>query len=125
MGWRIHAPTSPAIMQPTSEGVNSRTVCQPRVVMLLWPAQREDTSTMGPGSRYRRTWLTGKSLFSGCFGIGVLSRAPLCSDILGRFEVVRERALRTWTMHGTCKSAKGSTSSGRGDGRTALARDAG
>src|SRR5215203_2015961 len=70
-------------MQPTSEGVNSRTVCQPRVMMLVWPAQREDTSTMGPGSRYRRTWLTGKSRFSGCFGIGVLSRAPLCSDALG------------------------------------------
>src|SRR3982750_2291896 len=79
-------------MQPTSEGVNSRTVCQPRVMMLLWPAQREDTSTMGPGSRYRRTWLTGKSLFSGCFGIGVLSRAPLCSDALGCSNSVRARA---------------------------------
>src|SRR6185369_15054531 len=63
----------PAIMQPTSERVNSRTVCQPRVMMLLWPAQREDTSTMGPGSRYRRTWLTGNSRFSGFLGIGVLS----------------------------------------------------
>src|SRR3954447_8086362 len=110
-------------MQPTSEGVNSRTVCQPRVMMLLWPAQREDTSTIGPGSRYRRTWLTGKSRFSGCFGIGVPSQAALCSDILGRFDVVRERALRTETMHGTSKPAKGSTSSRRGDGRTALARD--
>src|SRR5215217_7685147 len=79
----------PAIMQPTREGVNSRTVCQPRVMMLLWPAQREDTSTMGPGSRYRRTWLTGKSRFSGCFGIGILSRAALCSDAPCSGEVSR------------------------------------
>src|SRR3954452_23291688 len=79
-------------MQPTSEGVNSRTVCQPRVMMLLWPAQRDEISTMGPGSRYRRTWLTGNSRFSGCFGIGVLSRAPLCNDVLGRSGSVRARA---------------------------------
>src|SRR4051812_35617064 len=58
-------------------------------MMLVWPAQREDTSTMGPGSRYLLTCLTGKSRFSGCFGIGVLSQAALCSDILGRFDVVR------------------------------------
>ena len=49
---------------------------------------------MGPGSRYRRTWLTGKSRFSECFRIGVLRKA-VGADILGRFEVVRERALRT------------------------------
>src|SRR4051812_7409793 len=79
-------------MQPTSEGVNSRTMCQPRVMMLLWPAQREETSTIGPGSRYRRTWLTGNSRFSGYFGIGVLSRAPLRNDALGRSGSVRARA---------------------------------
>jgi hypothetical protein len=39
------------IMQPTSEGVNSRTVCQPRVMMLVLLCQRDDTSTIGPGSR--------------------------------------------------------------------------
>src|SRR3954449_2654094 len=80
-------------MQPTREGVNSRTVCQPRVIRLLWPAQREDTSTMGPGSRYRRAWLTGNSRFSGCFGIGVLSQAPLCNNALVDLEgSILERA---------------------------------
>src|SRR5829696_8138751 len=54
-------------MQPTREGVNSRIVCQPSVMILCLPCQREDTNTIGPGSRYRRTWLTGKSSFGGCF----------------------------------------------------------
>ena len=49
---------------------------------------------MGPGSRYRRTWLTGKSLFSGCFVIGVLSVAALGGDIFGRFDGVSGRVLR-------------------------------
>src|SRR5829696_953665 len=51
-------------MQPTSEGLNSSTVCQPSVIMLCLPSQCEDTSTIGPGSRYRRTLLTGKSHFA-------------------------------------------------------------
>src|SRR5215207_5978069 len=51
-------------MQPTSDGLNSSTVCQPSVIMLCLPSQCEDTSTIGPGSRYRRTLLTGKSLFA-------------------------------------------------------------
>ena len=54
-------------LQPTSEGLNSSTVCQPSVMTLCLPCQCEDTSTIGPGSRYRRTWLTGKSSFVGCF----------------------------------------------------------
>ena len=37
--------------QPTSEGVNSMTVCQPMVMMSVLPFQAEDTSTIGPGSR--------------------------------------------------------------------------
>src|SRR5215204_1520390 len=51
-------------MQPTSDGLNSSTVCQPSVIMLCLPSQCEDTSTIGPGSRYRRTLLTGKSDFA-------------------------------------------------------------
>src|SRR4051795_4241076 len=51
-------------MQPTSDGLNSSTVCQPSVIMLCLPSQCEDTSTIGPGSRYRRTLLTGKSDFT-------------------------------------------------------------
>ena len=55
-----HAPLSrimrklwlpPEIMQPTSDGVNSITVCQPSVMMLALPFHRDDTSTIGPGSR--------------------------------------------------------------------------
>ena len=51
-------------MQPTSDGLNSSTVCQPTVMILCLPSQCEDTSTIGPGSRYRRTLLTGKSHFA-------------------------------------------------------------
>ena len=39
------------ITQPTSEGVNSITVCQPSVMMLVSPRQADDSSTIGPGSR--------------------------------------------------------------------------
>src|SRR5579875_82772 len=52
------------MMHPTSAGVNSITVCQPMVMMFALPCQLEETSTTGPGSRYRRMRLTGKSLFS-------------------------------------------------------------
>ena len=45
----------PAITQPISEGVNSMTVCHPIVMMFAFPFHHDDTSTMGPGSRYRRT----------------------------------------------------------------------
>ena len=38
-------------MQPTSEGVNSITVCQPMVMMSVSLPKRDDTSTIGPGSR--------------------------------------------------------------------------
>src|SRR5689334_21034754 len=44
------------------EGSNSMTVCQPRVMMLVWPLHAELTSTMGPGSRKRRIWETGRSV---------------------------------------------------------------
>src|SRR5829696_1397733 len=54
----------PEIMQPTSDALNSSTVCQPSVIMLCLPSQCEDASTIGPGSRYRRTLLTGKSDFA-------------------------------------------------------------
>ena len=33
-------------MQPTSEGVNSMMVCQPSVMMLVSPSQRDDASTI-------------------------------------------------------------------------------
>jgi len=50
--------------QPTSAGLNSIIVCHPMVMMFDRPCQRDETSTIGPGSRYRRTPLTGKSVFS-------------------------------------------------------------
>ena len=40
-----------AITQPTSDGVNSITVCQPMVMMLRLPPKADVTSTIGPGSR--------------------------------------------------------------------------
>lgn len=40
-----------AMTQPTRDGVNSMTVCQPMVMMFARPCQRDDTSTIGPGSR--------------------------------------------------------------------------
>src|SRR5204863_9972753 len=51
-------------MQPTSEGSNSMTVCQPMVMMFVSPFQAELTSTIGPGSRNRRIFDTGKSFFA-------------------------------------------------------------
>src|SRR4051794_27390793 len=54
-----------AITHPTSEGVNSITVCQPIVMMLALSRHLDETSTIGPGSRYRRTWPTGNALFLG------------------------------------------------------------
>src|SRR5450756_1452278 len=41
------------------------TVCQPIVMMFAFPFHSDDTSTMGPGSRYRRMFETGKSDFAG------------------------------------------------------------
>ena len=67
---RLHAL---AITQPTSEGVNSITVCQPSVMMLFLPCQREDRSTIGPGSRNRRTWETGKSALVKSFFLFVIA----------------------------------------------------
>ena len=54
-------------MQPIRDGVNSMTVCQPIVMMLVSPFQAELTSTMGPGSRNRRIFDTGKSFFVNAF----------------------------------------------------------
>ena len=51
------------IMQPMSDGWNSITVCQPMVMMLVLPFQAELTRTIGPGSRNRRIFDTGKSFF--------------------------------------------------------------
>ena len=48
---------------------NSITVCQPMVMILLVSSHMEDTSTIGPGSRYRRTRLTGT--FSLVVALGV------------------------------------------------------
>ena len=54
-----------AITQPTSEGVNSITVYQPIVMMFAFCCQCEVTRTIGPGSKYRRIFETGKSAFVG------------------------------------------------------------
>src|SRR5271170_1122289 len=51
------------MMQPTREGENSMTVCQPMVMMLAFPCRAELTSTTGPGSRNRRISETGRSFF--------------------------------------------------------------
>lgn len=50
------------MQQATRDGVNSITVCQPSVMMLVLPFQAELISTIGPGSRKWRTSETGKSL---------------------------------------------------------------
>lgn len=39
------------IIAPQSDGVNSRMVCQPSVMMLSRPCHREEISATGPGSR--------------------------------------------------------------------------
>src|SRR5437667_11310504 len=39
-------------------------MCQPIVIMLVLPFQAELTSTIGPGSRNRRIFDTGKSFFA-------------------------------------------------------------
>ena len=39
-------------------------MCQPIVMMLVLPLHAELTSTIGPGSRKRRTFDTGKSFLS-------------------------------------------------------------
>src|SRR5215470_469191 len=49
------------------EGSNSMTVCQPMVMMLVLPFEAELTSTIGPGSRKRRTWETGRSFLGMTF----------------------------------------------------------
>src|SRR5262245_893596 len=49
------------------EGSNSMTVCQPMVMMLVWPFQAELTSTTGPGSRKRRIWETGRCFLGEAF----------------------------------------------------------
>src|SRR5438094_8362723 len=48
---------------PTSDGSSLITMCQPMVMMLFRPFQRELTSTIGPGSRNRRTLETGNCFF--------------------------------------------------------------
>jgi hypothetical protein len=40
-----------AMTHPISDGVNSMTVCQPIVIMLVLFRQRDETSTIGPGSK--------------------------------------------------------------------------
>src|SRR5687768_5639827 len=57
--------------QPTSEGDSPMTMCHPIVMMLVLPFHAELTSTMGPGSRKRRTSSTGKSRFRIGSGGGV------------------------------------------------------
>jgi hypothetical protein len=52
------------ITHPTSDGWNSIIMCQPIVMMLVLPFHTELTSTIGPGSRNRRTLDTGKSFLS-------------------------------------------------------------
>ncbi len=54
-------------MQPISDGTNSITVCQPMVMMLVSPFQAELTKTIGPGSRSRRIFDTGRSFFVTAF----------------------------------------------------------
>src|SRR5215468_5441097 len=49
------------------EGSKSMTVCQPMVMMLVWPLHAELTSTIGPGSRKRRIWETGRSFLEEAF----------------------------------------------------------
>ena len=49
--------------QPTSDGDSPITMCHPMVMMLRLPFHAELTSTIGPGSRKRRTSSTGKSRF--------------------------------------------------------------
>src|SRR6516225_11926952 len=49
------------------EGSKSMTVCQPMVMMLVWPLHAELTSTIGPGSRKRRIWETGRSFLEAAF----------------------------------------------------------
>ena len=39
------------MQQPTSDGENSNTMCQPMVMMLVFPFHAELTSTAGPGSK--------------------------------------------------------------------------
>src|SRR5262245_32018115 len=71
------------------EGSNSMTVCQPMVMMLVLPFEAELTSTIGPGSRKRRTWETGRSF------LGVAFMGP--SEANGRWTSCRRclmRALR-------------------------------
>ncbi len=50
------------------------TVCQPTVMMFALFSRHDDTSTIGPGSRWRRIWLTGKSLLLGCLAVDDLLR---------------------------------------------------
>src|SRR5205814_2555514 len=49
-------------------------MCQPMVMMFVLPFQAELTSTIGPGSRKRRTFSTGKSR---------LRRITLCHALVG------------------------------------------
>src|SRR3990170_2096941 len=80
MGWHTVMEFSPSLVgcvisklwlpdemtQPTRDGENSMTVCQPMVMMLRRPFQAEEIRTMGQGSRYRRTFSTGRLCFWKC-----------------------------------------------------------
>src|SRR5690242_6226830 len=80
------------IMQPTSDGVNSITVCQPIVMMFASPFQAELTSTIGPGSRNRRILETAKSRFEKAFiARPVINRAAESVDMLGVQSVYSQR----------------------------------
>src|SRR5687767_13887377 len=78
--------------QPTSAGENPIIMCQPMVMTFRWPPYADVTSTTGPGSRNRRTFVTGKFFFlyfrirpnlsgfagSNCKGTSAITRPVSC-----------------------------------------------
>src|SRR5882672_6880414 len=71
-------------------------MCQPMVMMLVAPLWAELTSTIGPGSRKRRTLATGKSVL---VYFGMISQALLRSpDAAQRHQRVYARLRRAMAV---------------------------
>src|ERR1039458_8087363 len=82
------------------------------VMMLVFCRQADVTSTMGPGSRYRRIFETGKSAFVGRLGIPLLlalmARSAYASKVMGSKGLPaasREGARRAWRGPGAAPRA--------------------